>query len=76
VSAQGVGDIVRGLNAVINPGDAQRLEDQARRNKQPAEEQYWQEYRVGLEGNDRSRDTFSHRASTPATRAAFALKPR
>ncbi len=28
LSAQGVGDIVRGLNAVINPGDAQRLEDQ------------------------------------------------
>ena len=27
LSAQGVGDIVRGLNAVINPGDAQRLED-------------------------------------------------
>src|SRR5882672_2467306 len=35
-SAQGVTDIVRGLNAVINPGDAQRLEDQARRNNRPA----------------------------------------
>ena len=34
LSAQGVGDIVRGLNAVINPGDAQRLE----RNNRPAEE--------------------------------------
>ena len=27
-SAQGVSDIVRGLNAVINPSDAQRFEDQ------------------------------------------------
>src|SRR5216684_1158003 len=56
-SAQGVGDIVRGLNAVINPGDAQRLEDQARRNNQPAEERYWRDYRTGLEAPDRSRDT-------------------
>src|SRR5258705_8655154 len=53
-SAQGVGDIVRGLNAVINPGDAQRLEDQARRNKQPAEERYWRDYRTELETPDRS----------------------
>jgi hypothetical protein len=56
-SAQGVSDIVRGLNAVINPGDAQRLEDQARRNNQPAEERYWRDYRSGLETPDRSRDT-------------------
>src|ERR1700736_4565510 len=55
-SAQGVGDIVRGLNAVINPGDAQRLEDQARRNNRPAEERYWRDYRTGLETPDRSRD--------------------
>lgn len=47
LSAQGVGDIVRGLNAVINPGDAQRLEDQARRNNRPAEERYWRDYRTG-----------------------------
>ena len=50
----GVGDIVRGLNAVVNPGDAQRLEDQARRNNQPAEERYWRDYRTGLETPDRS----------------------
>jgi hypothetical protein len=56
-SAQGVGDIVRGLNAVINPADAQRLEDQARRNNRPAEERYWRDYRTGLETPDRSRDT-------------------
>ena len=34
-SAQGVTHIVRGLNAVINPNDAQRFEDQARRNNRP-----------------------------------------
>ena len=61
LSAQGVGDIVRGLNAVINPGDAQRLEDQARRNNQPAEERYWRDYRTGLEAPDRSRDTGARR---------------
>src|SRR5690349_21006504 len=61
VSAQGVGDIVRGLNAVINPGDAQRLEDRARRNKQPADERYWRDYRTGLETPDRSRDTSARR---------------
>jgi hypothetical protein len=60
-SAQGVGDIVRGLNAVINPGDAQRLKDQARRNNQPAEERYWRDYRTGLETPDRSRDTGARR---------------
>lgn len=56
-SAQGVTDIVRGLNAVINPNDAQRFEDQARRNNRPAEERYWRDYRTGLETPDRSRDT-------------------
>ena len=56
-AAQGVTDIVRGLNAVINPGDAQRFEDQARRNNRPAEERYWRDYRTGLEAPDRSRDT-------------------
>lgn len=56
-SAQGVGDIVRGLNAVMNPSDAQRLEDQARRNNQPAEERYWRDYRTGLESHDRTGDT-------------------
>jgi hypothetical protein len=61
LSAQGVGDVVRGLNAVINPGDAQRLEDQARRNNQPAEERYWRDYRTGLEAPDRSRDTGARR---------------
>jgi hypothetical protein len=31
-SAQSMNDMVRTLNNVMNPGDAQRLEDQARRN--------------------------------------------
>jgi hypothetical protein len=61
LSAQGVGGIVRGLNAVINPGDAQRLEDQARRNNQPAEERYWRDYRTGLETPDRSHATGARR---------------
>jgi hypothetical protein len=56
-SAQGVTDIVRGLNAVINPSDAQRFEDQARQNNRPTEERYWRDYRTGLETPDRSRDT-------------------
>jgi hypothetical protein len=55
LSAQGVGDIVRGLNNVINPNDAQRLEDQARRNNRPAEERYWRDYRTGLDSPDRNR---------------------
>ena len=46
---------------MINPGDAQRLEDQARRNNQPAEERYWRDYRTGLEAPDRSRDTDARR---------------
>jgi hypothetical protein len=52
LSAQGVGDIVRGFNNVNNPSDAQRLEDQARRNKRPAEERYWRDYRTGLDSSE------------------------
>jgi Ni/Co efflux regulator RcnB len=33
-SAQGLNDIVRNLNNTMNPGDAQRREDQARREDQ------------------------------------------
>jgi hypothetical protein len=42
-SAQGVNDMVRTLNNVLNPGDAQRLEDQARRNGRLQEERYWRD---------------------------------
>ena len=59
--AQGVGDIVRGLNAIMNPSDAQRLEDQARRNNRPAEERYWRDYCTRLESRDRTGDTGSRR---------------
>ncbi len=79
LSAQGVSDVLRGLNAVINPGDAQRLEDQARRSNQPAEERYWRDYRTGLETPNRGRDTSVRRdygdrvASIRMTRADSAL---
>ena len=46
-SAQSVNDMVRTLNNVLNPGDAQRLEDQARRSGRPQEERYWRDYRAG-----------------------------
>jgi hypothetical protein len=53
-SAQNVNDMVRTLNNVLNPGDAQRLEDQARRNGRPQEERYWRDYRAGLDSPDRN----------------------
>ena len=54
-SAQSMNDMVRTLNNVLNPGDAQRLEDQARRNGRPQEERYWRDYRAGLDSPDRNR---------------------
>ena len=48
-SAQSVNDMVRTLNNIVNPGDAQRLEDQARRNGRYQEERYWHDYRAGLD---------------------------
>jgi hypothetical protein len=52
-SAQNVNDMVRTLNNIVNPGDAQRLEDQARRNGRPQEQRYWHDYRAGLDSPDR-----------------------
>ena len=49
VSADDLNSVVRTLNAVINPGDAQPLEDQARRNGRGDEERYWRDYRAGLD---------------------------
>lgn len=46
-SAQGMNDMVRTLNNIVNPSDAQRLEDQARRNGRVPEERYWRDYRAG-----------------------------
>ena len=54
-SAQSMNDMVRTLNNVLNPGDAQRLEDQARRNGRSQEERYWRDYRAGLESPNRYR---------------------
>src|SRR6266403_2248745 len=49
--------LFRGLNAIMNPSDAQRLEDEARRNNRPAEDRYWRDYRTGLESHDRTGDS-------------------
>ena len=57
-SAQNVNDMVRTLNNVLNPGDAQRLEDQARRNGRPQEERYWRDYRAGLDSPSRNRGDY------------------
>jgi hypothetical protein len=59
--AQNLNDMVRKLNNVLNPGDAQRLEDQARRNGRPQEERYWRDYRAGLDSPDRYRGRGDYR---------------
>jgi hypothetical protein len=60
-SAQSVNDMVRTLNNVLNRGDAQRLEDQARRNGRPQEERYWRDYRAGLDSPDLYRGDYPDR---------------
>jgi hypothetical protein len=60
-SAQNMNDMVRTLNNVLNPGDAQRLEDQARRNGRSQEERYWHDYRAGLDSPDRNRGPGDYR---------------
>src|SRR5437879_12629561 len=57
-SAQNVNDMARTLNNVLNPGDAQRLQDQARRNGRPQEERYWRDYRAGLDSPSRNRGDY------------------
>jgi hypothetical protein len=47
--------VVRTLNAIVNPEDAWRLEDQARRHGRPKEEHYWQTYGAELEHQRRER---------------------
>ena len=54
-SAQNLNDAVRTLNNIVNPNDAQRLENQARRNGRYQEERYWHDYRAGLDSPDRYR---------------------
>lgn len=48
-SADDLKSVVRTLNAILNPEDAQRLEDQARRDHRVEDERYWRNYRAGLE---------------------------
>ena len=48
-SAQELNRIVRTLDAVLNPQDAQRLEERARREGREDEGRYWRDYRAGLE---------------------------
>jgi len=47
--AQDVNQIVRTLNAIVNPQDALHLEERARRDGRADEERYWRDYRAGLE---------------------------
>ena len=55
-SAQDLNRVVRTLNAILNPQDAQRLEEQARRAGREDEERYWREYRAGLEHQRHERE--------------------
>lgn len=48
-AADSLNSVIRTMNAIVNPDDAQRLEDQARREGRPEEERYWQNYGAGLE---------------------------
>ncbi len=64
-SAQSANDMVRTLNNVVNPCDAQRLEDQARRNDRPQEERYWHDYRAGLASPDRNRRDYGRDSGRP-----------
>jgi hypothetical protein len=54
-SADSLKSVVRTLNAIVNPEDAWRLEDQARRYRRPNEERYWRDYGAGLEQQRRER---------------------
>ena len=55
VHAQNLNDVVRGLNNVVNPNDARRLEDQAYQNGRSAEQRYWHDYGAGLASSNRNR---------------------
>jgi hypothetical protein len=70
-SADSLKSVVRTLDAIVNPEDAWRLEDQARRHDRPGEERYWHNYGAGLEQQRRERGEEVpphgewHRYSTP-----------
>jgi hypothetical protein len=48
-SAQDAKSVIRTLNAILNPEDAWRLEDQARRYEHHDETRYWHDYAAGLQ---------------------------
>ncbi len=53
--AESLKSVVRTLNAIVNPEDAWRLADQARRYRHREEEHYWRRYAAGLEQQRRRR---------------------
>jgi hypothetical protein len=55
VCAQNLNDVVRGLNNVLNPNDARRLEEQAYQNGRSDEQRYWHDYGAGLAYSNRNR---------------------
>ena len=54
-SAENIKSVVRTLNAIINPEDAWRLEDQAHRYHRQEEARYWHGYADGLARQQRER---------------------
>jgi hypothetical protein len=54
-AAQSLKSVVGTLNAIVNPEDAWRLEDQARRYGRRNDEHYWRNYGDGLEQQRRER---------------------
>lgn len=54
-AAQELNRVVRTLDRILNPQDARRYEERAHRNQRPEEEQYWRDYRSGLEAQRRER---------------------
>ena len=54
-AAQSLKSVVGTLNAIVNPEDAWRLEDQARRYRRRDDERYWRNYGEGLDQQGRER---------------------
>jgi hypothetical protein len=54
-AAESLKSVVGTLNAIVNPEDAWRLEDQARRYRRQDDAQYWRNYGEGLEQQRRER---------------------
>ena len=54
-AAESLKSVVGTLNAIVNPEDAWRLEDQARRYRRRDDERYWRNYGEGLERQRRER---------------------